>query len=477
MYRMGTGDCFVLKFMAGQAVSFRLMIDCGTWQGSSAGLAPYIRDIKTWVDGQLDLLVITHEHKDHVHGFDVGETLWSSGITIKETWMAWTENDADPRVQEWMKNYGQKKSALATSVSKIASFIADSENDKAFEFESAGRDISRARQVFNERVNALAEIQFDAAGTYAGSLKGMKFVKEKLAAGKIKYKEPGQIISDLAGLPGINIYVLGPPMDWDAVKKEAGGLGESYPHNNELTKSDAFASAVLADTPSALQQALPFARKYVIRENSPQWAQEGRRYYNEATKWQNIDFEWLQSAGTLALRVNSMTNNLSLALALEVEATGQVLLFPGDAEYGSWRSWHMIRWPKTGVTTEKLLNRTVFYKVAHHMSHNGTAQRCGLEMMKDPALTAMATLDYAVIAPGWTGTMPNAAMTEELIRKTKGRLLIMQEKDLFMDRSKKITVTDRIARERTRLSAKELTAFQKNCKSTKLYHQINIPLK
>jgi beta-lactamase superfamily II metal-dependent hydrolase len=477
MYRMGTGDCFVLKFMAGQTVSFRLMIDCGTWQGSSTGLAPYIRDIKTWVDGQLDLLVITHEHKDHVHGFDAGEALWSSGMTVKETWMAWTENDADPRVQDWMKNYGQKKRALAASVNRIEAFIDEPENDKAFEFESDGGNILGARQVFKNRLNALAEIQLGAAGAYAGSLKGMKFVKEKLAAGKIKYKEPGQIISDLAGLPGISFYVLGPPMDWAAVKKEAGGLGESYPHNNELTKSDAFASAVLAETPSALQQALPFDHKYVIQKSSPEWNQEMRRYYNDETEWKNIDFEWLQSAGMLALRVNSMTNNLSLALALEVEATGQVLLFPGDAEYGSWRSWQMIRWAKTGMTTEKLLNKTVFYKVAHHMSHNGTAQRCGLEMMNDPALSAMATLDYAVIAPGWTGTMPNAAMTEELIRKTKGRLLIMQEKDLFMDCGKKITVTDRIAQEKTRLSAKELSAFQKNCKSTKLYHQINIPLK
>jgi hypothetical protein len=308
------------------------------------------------------------------------------------------------------------------------------------------------------------------------NLKGMKIVKEKLAVGNIKYKEPGQIISDLAGLPGINIYVLGPPLSWDVVKKEAGGLGESYPHNNELTKSDAFASAVLADTVSEINQALPFDKKYVIQQGSSQWNAQQRRYFNDETEWQNIDFEWLQSAGMLALRVNSMTNNLSLALAFEVEATGKVLLLPGDAEYGSWLSWHMINWQKTGFSTEDLLNRTIFYKVAHHMSHNGTAQRCGLEMMTDPGLSAMATLDYNIIAPGWTSTMPNGAMTESLIRKTRGRLMIMQEKDLYMDRGKTTTVADRIVQERTRLSAQESADFKKNCASTDLYHQMTITL-
>jgi beta-lactamase superfamily II metal-dependent hydrolase len=476
MYRMGTGDCFALKFMAGETVSFRLMIDCGTWQGSKNQLSPYIKDLKIWVDGHFDLLVVTHEHKDHVYGFEACEALFSEDLTIQETWLAWTENDADPRVQTWIKDYGQKKKALAAAVQAVGNFLGDDDNERALEFEAGRKGILAARELFATRLNALADIQFGAAATYAGNLKGMKIVKEKLAAGNIKYKEPGQIISDLAGLPGINIYVLGPPLSWDAVKKEAGGLGESYPHNNELTKSDAFASAVLADTPTGIQQALPFDRKYLIQNNTPQWNTEQRRYFNDETEWQNIDFEWLQSAGMLALRVNSMTNNLSLALAFEIEATGKVLLFPGDAEYGSWLSWQMIKWKKNGLTTESLLNRTVFYKVAHHMSHNGTAQRCGLEMMIDPALSAMATLDYNIIAPGWKSTMPNAAMTESLIQKTRGRLMIMQEKDLYMDRSKTNLVSDRIAKEQAKLSAKELADFKSNCESTELYLQMNLSL-
>jgi len=54
---------------------------------------------------------------------------------------------------------------------------------------------------------------------------------------------------------------------------------------------------------------------------------------------------------------------------------------------------------------EDLLGRTVFYKVGHHLSYNGTALEKGILMMKDPSLAAMATLDRHRIAKGWTSTM------------------------------------------------------------------------
>ena len=83
-----------------------------------------------------------------------------------------------------------------------------------------------------------------------------------------------------------------------------------------------------------------------------------------------------------ALRMNGLTNNLSLALAFEFMDSKKVMLFPGDAEFGSWASWHRIKWDEKGADgkhyTEDLLNRTVFYKVAHHLSHNGQPKDLGL---------------------------------------------------------------------------------------------------
>lgn len=48
-------------------------------------------------------------------------------------------------------------------------------------------------------------------------------------------------------------------------------------------------------------------------------------------------------------------------------------------------------------------------------------------MMKDPRLAAMATLDRHRIAKGWTSTMPNKPLLQELIRRTQGKLFIMDE--------------------------------------------------
>ena len=156
------------------------------------------------------------------------------------------------------------------------------------------------------------------------------------------------------------------------------------------------------------------------------------------------------------------------------------MLFPGDAEYGSWASWHKIKWDNTGTDgkhfTEDLLNRTVFYKVAHHLSHNGTAQRLGLEMMKSTDLVAMATLDYDAISDGWKSTMPNRAIIRELLAKTKGRVMIMKEEGLFFDFNEEVPLKDKISEARTRMTSKEKSDFEKNFEETEFYLQYKLQI-
>ena len=147
------------------------------------------------------------------------------------------------------------------------------------------------------------------------------------------------------------------------------------------------------------------------------------------------------------------------------------MLFPGDAEYGSWASWHEIKWKEKGRgkhddgkpkhLTEDLLNRTVFYKVAHHLSHNGTAKRRGLEMMTHVDLAAMATLDYAVISDTWKSTMPNRAILADLLTQTRGRLMVLRDEGLFIDAKQKVPLADKIASTRAEMSAAVGKAFEK----------------
>jgi hypothetical protein len=174
--------------------------------------------------------------------------------------------------------------------------------------------------------------------------------------------------------------------------------------------------------------------------------------------------------------MNSMTNNLSLVLAIEFIKSGKVLLFPGDAEFGSWKSWHGIDWEAKvkKLTTENLLNRVVFYKVAHHLSHHGTARSIGLDMMTDPELVAMATLDYDVIPPGWKSTMPNVGIIKDLLEKTKGRTIVMNTDKLLFDRKDNTPLEPKIKEYRKRMTAEEREAFKKSLEESEHYISVTL---
>jgi hypothetical protein len=130
------------------------------------------------------------------------------------------------------------------------------------------------------------------------------------------------------------------------VSTGSGGKGESYDHNKYISDSDAFAAAVLtygAGRPP--QSTLPFDDAMCCRIVR---AKAEDDIIHPSDVWRKIDYNWLHSAGSLALRLNSLTNNRSLALAIEFIDSGRVMLFPGDAEYGSCSSWHTIKWNRKG---------------------------------------------------------------------------------------------------------------------------------
>ncbi len=458
MYRMGTGDCFVVKFLKQGTVSFKMLIDCGCWSGSKAKLTPYVRRLMAEIDNHVDVLVVTHEHKDHVLGFDQCRDLFTNGnFAAGQIWMAWTEDDSEPKIKKWKREYGQKKRALMD----VAERLNHAVRSQTFKNQLAG---AQGESALRERKLAFAEVlqgfaDLHGARTYVGALEGMRVVKEEIANNNVSYFEPGEIKENIPGLEGVRIYILGPPKLYEHVKAEKGPAGEAYEHNDDLADTEAFAAAVSAATNPALDVSLPFDKSFISTRREDQAAYRRR---NEA--WRRIDHDWLFSAGAFAIRMNSMTNNLSLVLAIEFVDNGKVLLFPGDAEFGSWKSWHTINWDAQapGLTTEQLLNRTVFYKVAHHLSHNGTARSIGLDMMTSPDLTAMATLDYDVIPNGWKSTMPNVGILKDLFEKTKGKIVIMNTHGLLFDREAAIPVDRKLADYRRRMSNAQRVEFNRS---------------
>jgi len=462
MYKMGTGDCFVLKFKSKGNVTFKMLIDCGCWNQKRSKIEPFIKALRDDVEGHVDVLVVTHEHTDHVLGFEAAEDIFTADdFKIDRIWMGWPENDAVQKIKTWKRKYGDKKKAMALAAKQLQEKVKSADFEKQFEGSRHANQILALRRRFSAVLSEFAELHV-SGGTYVDGLKGMQIVKTKLAKNNVDYHKPGDVLQHIPGLPGIRIYVLGPPERWKQVKQESGDATEAYEHNDELEESDLFMRALDRTLGGHNGTAVePFEKSYVTEDAA---VVDG---YKNKEAWRRIDDDWLFSAGAFALRMNELTNNLSLVLAFEFidnNPVGKVMLFPGDAEIGSWKSWQDIKWKEKGfpdLSTEKLLNQVVFYKVAHHLSHNGTARSVGLNMMTHPDLVAMATLDYKVISDGWKTTMPNRHIIRDLLEKTKGRTMIMNENGLHFDGEDQIPLTGKIAEFREqKMSVAEKKAFE-----------------
>lgn len=519
MYRLGTGDCFILKFFTGNRISFKMMIDGGVWNRKGSELIPYIEDLKDYVNNHVHVLVITHEHQDHVLAFQRCEELFTNDFQVDQIWMGWTENDADPMVKEWQEKFGEKKNALAMA----AHFLAEEANtfdfQNQFKGQKFGKEMFALRQNFIGTIRHFADLnageveQFNAKERiYKGGLRGMLVVKNQIADNNIRYFSPGDVIENFPNANGLKFYILGPPNVIETVRQEEGEEGETFEHSRNMESHQAFSEAVdnykKGHLPSSV---LPFDSSYILDEkklkrdkdsvqidfdNIKEVAQKMEQVSEKIRKtaylhlidnyrredWRKIDYDWLYTSGAMALRMSSLTNNLSLAMAIEFEENCEVLLFPGDAEFGSWKSWHHIDWgnhakPEGKHLTEDLLNRTIFYKVAHHASHNGTAKTLGLDMMTHPKLSAMATLDYNIISNGWKNTMPNRHILKDLLEKTRGRLIFMNEESISIDGN---PIGEQIETARKNMDANEKELFDKNFETDEangFYHQWTIRTK
>ena len=115
-------------------------------------------------------------------------------------WLAWTEDPDDELAAELRKH---KQKALDGIVA--AAKLADDGKTPAAQ--------RTARQL-----DALLNFQGDlgAAGTKT-TAKALEWVKGRRP--QLKYLRPGEQLFDLPGLPGLRVYVLGPPHDRRLIKR------------------------------------------------------------------------------------------------------------------------------------------------------------------------------------------------------------------------------------------------------------------
>ena len=100
MYRQGLGDCFLLAF-GGSAKGdvVYLLIDCGVHISQPRGrqiIRQVVDDIVLATGGHLNVLVVTHEHADHLSAFKYeAARLLDRQLKIDHLWLAWTEDERD----------------------------------------------------------------------------------------------------------------------------------------------------------------------------------------------------------------------------------------------------------------------------------------------------------------------------------------------------------------------------------------------
>jgi hypothetical protein len=230
----------------------------------------------------------------------------------------------------------------------------------------------------------------------------------------INYCSPSDRAITLPGVPA-KFYVLGPPRDEKKLKKHE--PTKSRPETYEFAAMNAYIDFVLpalaSDAPDA-----PFASPF--RPQIPLTVARGlpffeRRYWGRNgeddgpldQRWRRIDTDWLEASANLALKLDNATNNTSLAIAIELTESKDVLLFAADAQVGSWLSWQDLVWKVDGgkMTAPDLLARTIFYKVGHHGSHNATLREKGLEQMKALQFAFIPVVEQLAKNKKW-GEMP-----------------------------------------------------------------------
>jgi hypothetical protein len=400
MYRQGLGDCFLITLRRKSGKPYFIMIDCGVILGTpsaSETMTNVVDDIIFTTKGHVDLLIVTHEHWDHLSGFLQAKDALSK-LTVDEVWLGWTENPDDPLARKLRSEHQAIRRALAFACARLRfGGASDSIPDGMMEF-------------------------FGAAGQ-GTTEDALKVVKDVIGKGKSRFCLPKDPPVEIAGT-NARLYVLGPPHDEKAIKRY--NPSKSHPETYEMaavvklamSSTDSVSEApfdVIAQIPNEIARQISFFQNHYWGEDAD--SEEKNQ------SWRQIEGDWLNASSNMALQLDSATNNTSLVIAIELGG-GDVLLFAADAQVGNWLSWQNLTWNVHGriVSGPELLERTILYKTGHHGSHNATLQEKGLELMKNLRF-ALIPVDHEMAVKKRWGKMPLEQLEKRLNEITNGCVL------------------------------------------------------
>jgi hypothetical protein len=382
IYRQGHGDCFLLTMCKEGGEPFHLLIDCGLWTNSEikATVEEVIDDIVDATGGHLDVLVITHEHMDHVNMFSARlgtDWLWDR-ITIDQLWVGWTANRKDSYAKKIREKHEQAVNRLVAYVNRIRLRAGPGMSELASELDDllAFEGIEPPAG-FAAASDYVPLVHSDATMDSKTSV-AMDYLFGRVGDSGRTYFKPHEQARTIPGVPGIRVFALGPPRDEDRLDEEEPEAALSDRLYKKTGALEGILGAAGNEVAPDADPFRPFAKGFERTRKSGTAGEKAffRHFLPSDDKdWRAVENDWLFSLAWFARKINVHINNTSLVLAFELEQSGKVLLFAGDAQYGNWITWadkKLVREDDTELPVNELLARTVFYKTGHHGSHNAT---------------------------------------------------------------------------------------------------------
>lgn len=357
MYNVGFGDSFLITLPDGQLI----LIDAGfhsRGKGEFSGdelVEQITRDVKSITgaeEAHIDVVICTHRHADHLFAFN--SSLWDE-VSVGEVWLPWVEDRKNEKAVRLWKKQASFAMNLATALSSFQLNAADRESVEFMLW------------------NAGVELPGMAAAGGWSNAKALDCLHEGFAyrrRTKPRFLPATRTFPEsfsCPDLPDVVIHVLGPPRDPELIEElDPEADGETY--RALAMRAAAAASGEAVFDMSALAA---FGPEWQVREDED--GAEDLLTRNEK--------KWLENLATgadallAATHVDDMINSTSLVLVIEVGKAR--LLFPGDAEWGTWKRI------LADDDARALLHNATFLKVGHHGSHNATPKTLVEEVLPE----------------------------------------------------------------------------------------------